>query len=103
MTTELVVTGTGFPAPDANRAGPGALVRRGDVTLQFDAGRSTVQRLTAAGVSMPALTAFFATHHHSDHLTGLQDLLLTRWNLDRRDQSPPLPIVVPDGPPTETL
>jgi len=97
MKTELIVTGTGFPMPDANRAGPGALIRRGDVTLQFDAGRSTVQRLSAAGVLMPDLTAFFATHHHSDHLTGLQDLVLTRWNIDRRDQSAPLPIVVPEG------
>jgi ribonuclease Z len=97
MKTELIVTGTGFPMPDANRAGPGALIRRGDVTLQFDAGRSTVQRLSAAGVKTPDLTAFFATHHHSDHLTGLQDLVLTRWNMDRRDRSGPLPIVVPDG------
>ncbi len=98
MKTELIVTGTGFPTPDANRAGPGALVRRGDITLQFDAGRSTVQRLSGAGVWPPKLTAFFATHHHSDHLTGLQDLVLTRWNVDRRDESQPLPIVVPEGP-----
>jgi ribonuclease Z len=98
MTTEVIITGTGFPMPDPHRAGPGALVRRGDVTLQFDAGRSTVQRLTGAGVRTPALTAFFATHHHSDHLTGLQDLVLTRWNMDRRDQTAPLPIVVPEGP-----
>ncbi len=97
MKTELIVTGTGFPAPDPHRAGPGALVRRGDITLQFDAGRSTVQRLTGAGVKTPELTAFFATHHHSDHLTGLQDLVLTRWNMDRRDQAGPLPIVVPEG------
>jgi ribonuclease Z len=97
MKTELIVTGTGFPMPDANRAGPGALIRRGDVTLQFDAGRSTVQRLVGAGVRTEELTAFFATHHHSDHLTGLQDLMLTRWNMDRRDQAGPLPIVVPDG------
>ncbi len=73
-------------------------MRRGDVTLQFDAGRSTVQRLTAAGVRTEELSAFFATHHHSDHLTGLQDLVLTRWNMDRRDRAVPLPIVVPDGP-----
>ena len=97
MNTELIITGTGFPMPDANRAGPGALIRRGDVTLQFDAGRGTVQRLTAAGIRTPNLSAFFATHHHSDHLTGLQDLVLTRWNMDRRDRSEPLPVVVPEG------
>jgi ribonuclease Z len=40
----------------------------------------------------------FITHHHSDHLTGLQDLVLSRWVMDREDESPPLPIVVPEGP-----
>jgi len=96
--TEVVVTGTGTPVPDADRAGPGLLVRRGDVTLQFDAGRSTVQRLTAAGVWVPDLTAFFATHHHSDHLTALQDLVLTAWVMDRETTNRALPIVVPAGP-----
>lgn len=98
MSTEVIITGTGNPAPDPDRAGPGVLVRHGEITLQFDAGRSTVQRLTAAGVAMPDLTAFFATHHHSDHLTGLQDVLLTRWVMDRTDGVEPLPVVVPAGP-----
>lgn len=98
MTTEVVITGTGNPLPAADRAGPGVLVRHGDITMQFDAGRSTVQRLTGAGVWIPDLTAFFATHHHSDHLTGLQDLVLTYWTLDREDTCDPLPVVVPAGP-----
>lgn len=98
MTTEVTITGTGNPGPTPERAGPGVLVRCGDITMQFDAGRSTVQRLAGAGVATPSLTAFFATHHHSDHLTGLQDLVLTRWVMDRLDAAPPLPIVVPSGP-----
>lgn len=96
--TEVIVTGSGTPVPDPDRAGPGLLVRRGDVTLQFDAGRSTVQRLAAAGVWIPDLTAFFATHHHSDHLTALQDLVLTAWVMDREGANRALPIVVPAGP-----
>ena len=96
--TEVIITGSGTPIPVADRAGPGVLVRRGDVTLQFDAGRSTVQRLTAAGVWIPDLTAFFATHHHSDHLTALQDLVLTAWVMDRDLADRALPIVVPAGP-----
>lgn len=98
MSTEIVITGTGNPAPAPDRAGPGVLVRRGRSTLQFDAGRSTVERLAGAGVATTELTAFFATHHHSDHLTGLQDLVLTRWVMDRTDSAPPLPVVVPAGP-----
>jgi ribonuclease Z len=98
MTTTITITGTGCPIPSATRAGPGVLVQFGDVSMQFDAGRSTVMRLTAAEVWLPHLTAFFATHHHSDHLTGLQDLVLTRWVIDREDSAEPLPVVVPDGP-----
>jgi len=98
MTTEVVITGTGNPGPSADRAGPGVLVRYGDMTLQFDAGRSTVQRLAGANVWVPELTAFFATHHHSDHLVGLPDLVMTRWVMDRVDAKSPLPIVVPSGP-----
>lgn len=103
MSTSVTITGTGSPIPDANRAGPGALVRyddgSGDVlTMQFDVGRSTVQRLTGAGVWIPNLSAVFVTHHHSDHLTGLTDLVLTYWTMDRTDARAPLPIVAPAGP-----
>lgn len=98
MTTTITITGSGCPIPSATRAGPGVLVQHGDVSLQFDAGRSTVMRLTGVGVWLGDLTALFATHHHSDHLTGLQDLVLTRWVMDRGAGSPPLPVIVPDGP-----
>ncbi len=103
MSTSVTITGSGSPIPDAHRAGPGALVRYSDgagrpLALQFDAGRSTVQRLTGAEVWIPHLTAVFITHHHSDHLTGLADLVITHWTMDRADVEPPLPIVAPAGP-----
>lgn len=98
MSTSITITGSGSPIPDANRAGPGALVRYDDLTLQFDAGRSTVQRLAGANVWIPTLGAVFVTHHHSDHLTGLTDVLLTYWTMDRTDQAPALPVIAPAGP-----
>jgi len=98
VTTEVIITGTGCPVPDADRAGPGVLVRYGETTLQFDAGRATVNRLTAAEVWLPNLSALFVTHHHSDHLTGLQDVVMTRWIMDREDRSTAIPIVAPAGP-----
>lgn len=93
----LTVTGSGTPIPNPHRAGPGALVRYGDLALQFDAGRSTVQRLAGAGVWIPDLTAVFVTHHHSDHLVGLADVVLTHWIMDRADVNPELPVIAPAG------
>ena len=98
MQTELIITGSGTPVPSASRAGPGALVRRGELILQFDAGRSTVQRLAGTGIWPTRLSAIFLTHHHSDHMTGLPDVVLTHWVMDRGVDRPPLTVVAPDGP-----
>jgi ribonuclease Z len=103
MTTTAIITGSGCPIPDAHRAGPGVLVRSDGLDLQFDAGRSTVQRLAGAGLWPVDLDAVFVTHHHSDHLTGMQDLVLTRWVMRRDQQIPTLPIVAPNGPATVFL
>lgn len=98
MATSVTITGSGNPGPSPDRAGPGVLVRHAGLALQFDAGRATTMRLTALGVRPPELDALFVTHHHSDHLTGLADLVLTRWILDGSSSAGPLPIVAPAGP-----
>ena len=98
MTTTVTLTGTGVPHPSAGRAGAGVLVSCGDVHLQFDAGRGTVVRLADAGVSPADLTAQFITHYHSDHVVDLVDVVITRWVMRQLHPSPPLDIVVPDGP-----
>lgn len=92
---DIVVTGTGIPIADGDRAGAGVLVRRGDQLLQFDAGRATVMRLAAVDVRPGMLSAVFVTHHHSDHLLSLDDLALTRW-IEYTDEA--LPVVAPEGP-----
>lgn len=99
MTTEVILTGTGYPRPHPDRAGPGALVRSGGRVLQFDAGRGTVMRLAALGVSCRQLSALFLTHHHSDHLVALPDVALTRWIArDRGRDDSPLDVIAPEGP-----
>lgn len=105
MSTSITITGSGSPIPDPNRAGPGAMVRYAPpdgphLTLQFDVGRSTVQRL-AGSVWIPDLTAVFLTHYHSDHVSGLSDLVLTYWIMDRAVQRPPLPVISPSGATTD--
>ena len=99
---EVVLTGTGVPHPAPGRAGAGVLVRyrNGDrrVNLQFDAGRSTVLRLSEAGVVPPKLSAVFLTHLHSDHVIDLADVIITHWVQQQLHRSPPLTIVAPEGP-----
>lgn len=75
----VVLTGTGVPVPDPERAGAGTLVELDGVRLQVDAGRGTVLRLAGSGTLLPSLDAALLTHHHSDHLVGLADLVLSRW------------------------
>lgn len=99
MTTDVILTGTGYPRPHAERAGPGVLVRSGGAVLQFDAGRGTAMRLYAQDVSCRDLSAVFITHHHSDHLVDMVDLALSRWTVRDRDVADsPLVVVAPEGP-----
>ncbi|HBU04457.1 MAG TPA: MBL fold metallo-hydrolase, partial [Acidimicrobiaceae bacterium] len=53
------ITGTGCPSADAGRAGPGVLVDVDGLRLQFDAGRSTVQRPVGAGLPHAEIDAGF--------------------------------------------
>ncbi len=98
MTTHVTVTGTGTPLATHDRAGAGALIRYGETHVQFDAGRGTVARLLGAESSPAMLSALFLTHYHSDHVVGLQDLVLSHWTMDVYDEAGTLPILAPNGP-----
>ena len=98
MTTEITITGSGIPMPSPGRAGAGALLRHDETLVQVDAGPATLFRLTEAGVDITRLAALFITHHHSDHLMGLPELVLTRWIRNGVRPCAPLAIHCPDGP-----
>lgn len=96
MTTTVTITGTGLPPIEAGRAGAGTLVRSGDIALQFDAGRATALRIAESGFNPALLDAVFLTHHHSDHMTGVVDLVFCAWV--NRPDSKNLSFVAPSGP-----
>ena len=92
-----MITGSGIPLASPGRAGAGALVRHDDTLIQVDAGPATTFRLTEAGVDITKLAGLVITHHHSDHLMGIPDLVLTRWIRNGAHPCPPLPIHCPAG------
>ena len=98
--TEVIITGTGIPSVDPDRAGAGVLIRRGDTVLHFDAGRATAARCVEAGIDVADVDVIFITHHHSDHVIGLHDFVVGRWVEDDLGANEMLDIVAPNGPST---
>lgn len=78
-TMKLILLGTGYPYPSGDRAGPSCAVVVDNKVFVVDAGRGTVMRLAAAGISWSSIEAAFTTHLHSDHIDGLPDLFHTTW------------------------
>lgn len=85
---KVTLTGTqGGPPVFNGQAGAGTLVQFGDdenncsaVSLQFDTGRGTTQRLSQAKTPVGKLNGIFLTHMHSDHTEGLADMMQLRWH-----------------------
>src|SRR5262249_19599268 len=99
--TRVVMLGTGTPNADPERSGPAVAIVVGTDAYLVDAGPGIVRRAAQASRddSIPALAAprlrrVFLTHLHSDHTTGLADLILAPWVLGRTD---PLQVFGPLG------
>ena len=92
---EIILTGTGSPMVDPNRAGPSTLVKAGEAIFLADCGRGVLMRAAAVGVGAANLTAVLLTHLHSDHITDLSDVITTLWITSLVPA--PLPIIGPPG------
>jgi ribonuclease BN (tRNA processing enzyme) len=97
---EIVILGSGYPAPNPDRQGPAlAIVANGKAYL-VDAGTGIVRQANAAFLrGVPALRPVeldiaFLTHLHSDHTLGLADLIFTPW-IDERTK--PMRLYGPEG------
>src|SRR6185295_14230483 len=95
-TTQVILLGTGMPAPDPKAQGPATAVTIGSRLFLFDAGPGVERQMAAANLPYRhgPVTAAFLTHLHSDHTLGLPDLILTSWVMGR---SAPLRLVGPPG------
>ena len=99
--THVVLLGTGTPNAEPERSGPALAVVVGDRAYLVDAGPGIVRRAAAAaerhditGLEAANLGRVFLTHLHSDHTTGLADLILAPWVLGR---TAPLEVFGPSG------
>jgi ribonuclease Z len=95
---EVIVLGSGTPNPDPDRAGSAVAVVDGSAWVLVDCGRAATQRALDAGLDLTALRVVLITHHHSDHLSDLATLAVTRWTAGAAG---PLLVVAPHGPAAE--
>jgi ribonuclease Z len=75
----ITLLGTSSPAALPDRFGPSTLIEAGDQKLLIDAGRGVPIRLAQLRIPLSKIDVLFLTHYHSDHVSGIPDLWLTRW------------------------
>jgi len=99
--TKLVLLGTGTPNILPSRYQSSFAILVDDVPYLIDCGGGAVQRASEAfhnkgikGLELKNLSRVFLTHLHPDHTTGLPDLIIAPWVLDREE---PLQVWGPEG------
>ncbi len=92
---KATLLGTGMPAPDPRRRGPSQVLDMGDQLVLVDCGAGALHRLVEAGYTGKGIQRIAITHLHSDHITGLADLLWAGW-LQHWWNTPPT-VVGPPG------
>ena len=92
---KVTLLGTGMPQPDVARRGPSQTIEIGDDLLLVDCGAGTLHRLIESGQTGARIRRIALTHLHSDHTTGLADLLWAGWT--QRWWSTPPAVVGPAG------
>lgn len=98
--TKLILLGTGTPNAEANHNGPASAVVVDGQAYLVDFGPGVVRQCTKAfekgidALRPDKLNIAFCTHLHTDHTTGLADLIFTPWVLERKN---PLQLYGPEG------
>jgi ribonuclease Z len=76
---KLTLLGTGTPGANPQRRGPSQVIESGGELVLIDCGATVAHRLVEAGYARRPIRQLAITHLHSDHITGLADLLWAGW------------------------
>jgi len=83
---KFLFCGTGSPNRTPNRGQPClALLVAGKLFL-FDAGEGAIAKLREYGAPLSKLDKIFLTHLHSDHMSGVAEVLHNTWLYGRRNE-----------------
>jgi len=97
----LYFCGTGTPRFHADRNQPCLLIVAGETTVLFDAGQGALWAMEAIQAPWINLDAVFLSHLHSDHMSGLGEVIQNGWVAGRRQAldiyGPPGTAAVIDG------
>jgi len=74
---KITLLGTGIPNPDVHAFGTATLIQAGEQSVLIDCGRGTAIRMAQAGYSIGCADTVILSHYHSDHYSGLFDLIMT--------------------------
>lgn len=76
---KLTLLGTGSPSANPRRRGAAQVIEVGGELVLIDVGATVAHRMVEAGYPRRPIAQIAITHLHSDHITGLADLLWSGW------------------------
>ena len=80
----VTLLGTGTPFPRRGQAAAGVLVEAGGHRMLLDAGPGTPANFTSLQIPFDEVDKIFLTHHHVDHIGGLDQFWIGGWTYGRR-------------------
>jgi ribonuclease Z len=90
----VTLLGTGTPFPRRGQACASMFVEAGEEKFLLDCGSGAPQNFTSLEIPFTAVDKVFVTHHHVDHIGGLDHFWIGGWTYGRRT---PLRVWGPPG------